>query len=139
MADNTNEELRNKQPEEPSEPKSTFNTTEADVETLHELIVGVNNIFDKTYTFKEIGKTFRIQVKFPSFIEKGRINAEREDMLVGTGKYQPESIVLIYQTMATLSVCGIDVPSYFSKEASPREDILYKIGIDIDNWIYSFR
>lgn len=120
-------------------PKSTYNTTEKDVELLHELIVGVNDIFEKTYTFKEIGKTFTIKVKFPSFLEKGKINAQREDLLVGTGKYQPENIMVVYHTMATLMVCGIDVPPYFDKEASPREDILYKIGLDIDNWVYSFR
>ena len=133
---NTNEEAQ--QSNQPEAPKAVPTTPEQ-VDTLHELIRGHNDKFDKEYFFKETGQRFRIQVRYPSFTEKGRINALREEMLVGTGKYQPEGIALIFQTVALLEICGIDVPPYFSKDGSPREDFLYKIGVDLENWVYSFR
>lgn len=106
---------------------------------FEELIRGENDIFDRTYTFKEIGKEFHIQVRYPSFLQKSRIHARREELLGGTSYQQPLAIYIITQTIAIFEVCGINIPEYFSVDGTPRDDIIFKIGQDLDVWLNSFR
>lgn len=129
------EELNNLTPEETPEDKKI----KEDVDTLHTLIRGTNDVFTKVYEFKELSEKLKVQVKYPTFLERGKINALREEMLFGMGRYQTEFIYEIFNTVAILEVCGIDVPEYLSKDREPREDILYTIGLDINEWIHSFR
>lgn len=129
------EELNNLTPEESAEDKKT----KEDVETLHQLIRGQNDIYTKTYEFKELSEPLTVKVKYPTFLERGRINAIREEMLYGMGKYQTDFVYEVFNTVAILEVCGIDVPPYLSKDKEPRDDVLYMIGLDINNWIHSFR
>lgn len=112
---------------------------EKEVDMLNTLIRGENDIFEKEYTFKELKESLKVKVRYPTLIERGRINAIREEMLYGMGKYQPELVFVVFNTVAVLEVCGIDVPKYLRKESSPRDDVLYRIGLDLSVWLNSFR
>lgn len=120
-------------------PKKKEDKEKEVTNVFEELIRGENDIFDRTYTFKELGEKFRIQVRYPSFLEKSRIHARREELLGGTSFQQPLAIYIITQTIAIFEVCGIDIPEYFSVNGTPRDDVIFKIGQELDVWLNSFR
>lgn len=107
--------------------------------TLETLIRGKNDMFDRTFKFKEIGEEFRIKVRYPTFMERSRINARREELLQGTSYQQPFAVYLVNQTVSLFEIVGIDIPEYFSVDGTPRDDVILRIGLELDEWMSSFR
>lgn len=117
-----------------------YQTEQAETKTLDRIIRGVNDTFIKDYDFKEFGMKFTIKIKAPNAIDQGKIQARREAYLEGMGMAVSTFIFQVYHTLATIRVCGVDVP----KELEKDEDIfnlhvLYAIGGDFAEWLNSFR
>lgn len=107
---------------------------------LDRIIPGVNNVFSKHYNLEEYGLEFDIKIKAPNIIENGKIQARREAYLEGMGLAVSNFVFQCYQTLATIRVCGIEVPDVLAKD----EDIynlfiLGVIGKDFGEWLNSFR
>lgn len=108
-------------------------------ELLEKLVAGVNDVFEKEYEFKELDLKFLIKVRYPNFIQRAKVNARREELLFGTGLNQSMGTYIVTQTLCLLDECGIDVPDYFNLNGYPREDVVFKIGMDLNEWLDSFR
>lgn len=121
------------------EPQQDEKADKVVATTLETLIRGKNDIFDRTFKFKELGEEFRIKVRYPTFMERSRINARREELLQGTSYQQPFAVYLVNQTISLFEVVGIGIPEYFSVDGTPRDDVILHIGLELDEWMSTFR
>lgn len=117
-----------------------YHNAEAEHKELNRIIPGVNNVFSKHYDLKEFGMEFDIKIKAPNVVQQGKIQAMREAYLEGMGMAVSNFIFQCYHTLATIRVCGVEVP----KELERDEDIyniyiLNVIGKDFAEWLNSFR
>lgn len=117
-----------------------FHDQAKDKADLEVIIRGVNNVWRRHYSFKEMGIDFTIAIHAPSILEQGKINALREQYLQGSGSFAPSSLFVAFQTLATIRVCGEEVPDFLkSDEDIYAVHILQKIGYDFSEWLDSFR
>jgi len=109
-------------------------------EKVNRVIKGENDIFDKEYTFEELDLKFTIKIKLPSILEQAKIQAATERMFEGLGSLMPPNVLRAYRMLATIQICGKEIPSIF-KDA----DDIYNISIfdiissDFQDWMNSFR
>jgi hypothetical protein len=109
-------------------------------QVVDRIIRGVNDTFEKDYTFEDLDMKFKIKIKAPNALEIGKIQARMSAYLGGMNNYASEYMIVVYQTLATLRVTGVNVP----KELENDEDIynleiLYTIGRDFQKWLNNFR
>lgn len=111
-----------------------------EVETINRVIAGENDVFEKDYKFKELGLEFTIKIKYPNALEQGKIHAQTALYFDGLSRFMPENIMLAYTTLASLRVCGIDVPEFLQNDEEIYNiNILAVIGKDYVDWLNSFR
>lgn len=109
-------------------------------DVVDHIIRGVNDTFIKEYDFKDIGWKFTIKIKAPNALDVGKIQARVSAYLGGMNNYASEYMILVYQTLATLRVTGIDVPKELAKDEDLYNlDIVHIIGRDFQQWLTSFR
>lgn len=126
-------------------------------DVIDDVIRGKNDKFVHDYDFKELSMVVHVEVKLPNFRERAQILAQESDLLSGTVPFQTVGTDLTYQTLIILDVCGkgtkvtktvvdddgeekdVEVPDYFSLNGYPRQDVILKIGEDIQEWMDSFR
>lgn len=107
---------------------------------LDKIVKGVNDIFIKEYKFADMGGlTFTIKIKAPNMLEQGRINEVRERLLGGTSTMQTNFNYVVYNTLALLEVCGIDVPKELDPSDLYNPHIPYQIGEDFAEWLDRFQ
>ena len=107
---------------------------------LDRIIPGVNDVFSKHYNLKEYGLEFDIKIKAPNIIENGKIQARREAYLEGMGMAVSNFIFQSYQMLATIRVCGVEVPEVLADDKKIYN--LYVLGViakDYGEWLNSFR
>lgn len=109
-------------------------------EVVDRIIRGVNDTFVKDYDFEDMGLKFQIKLKAPNALEIGKIQARMSAYLGGMNNYSSEYMLIVYQTLATLRVTGIDVPKELAKDEDIYNlEILYVIGRDFQQWLNNFR
>lgn len=108
---------------------------------LRRVIVGKNDLFEKHYDFSDIHPdfVFDIKIKYPSFIESGRIISTYESYLNGLGSYVDQYTHAVFMGKSVLKVCGKDVPEMFKDDDKPcNTDILARIQEDFATWADTF-
>lgn len=93
--------------------KLKYEEQQKKVQTIAKVIRGVNDVWEKSYDFKELDLSFNIKLRLPNAIEQGAIFALRSSYLKGMDMYQHEDIVKAYQMLATIQTVGIDIPKEF--------------------------
>lgn len=108
---------------------------------IKRVIAGKNDIFEKHYTFEELGGLeLDIKIKFPNMIEQARIQAQAERYFEGLGSLMPQRVVEAYRMLATLRICGKDVPKLLSEDEQIYNIFIFNvIGDDFRIWMDSFR
>lgn len=107
---------------------------------IDRIIRGVNDTFEKDYTFSDLGLKFTIKMKAPNALEIGKIQARMSSYLGGMNNYASEYMLVVYQTLATLRTTGIDVPKELENDEDIYNlDVLYVIGRDFQQWLNNFR
>lgn len=125
---------------EDEEDRLKYHKEEEQSSQLSILISGVNNIWEKTYDFKESGLKFTIKVHAPTIVEQGKINALREQYLQGSGSFTPTTTFVAFQMLATIRVCGEEVPKIFENDDNIyATQILYRVGVDFHDWLNRFQ
>lgn len=110
------------------------------VKTVDRLIRGVNDVFIKDYSFDDLGLHFTVKMRAPNAVEIGQIQARTSSYLGGMNNFAGEYFVIVYQTLATLRVTGIDIPDLLKNDEDIYNlDILYTIGRDFEQWLKNFR
>ena len=104
------------------------------------LINGVNNVWERNYTFDEVGVAFKIKVHAPTIVEQGKINALREQYLQGSGSFTPTSMFLAFQMLATIRICGEEIPEILADDDNIyATNILHRVGVDFYDWLNRFQ
>lgn len=109
-------------------------------EKVNRVIKGENDVFDKEYAFEELDLKFTIKIKFPNILEQAKVQAATERYFEGLGSLMPPNVLRAYRMLATMQICGKEIPSIF-KDA----DDIYNISIldiisrDFQDWMNSFR
>ncbi|AOZ61997.1 hypothetical protein QCM8_79 [Bacillus phage QCM8] len=135
MSENLNNDLTKKSQEEIELEKR-----QEERQVIDRLIRGVNDTYIKEYDLPEYDLKFTIKIKAPNAIQLAKIHARTSSYLDGMNIYQSEYILIVYQTLSTLKLCGIDVPDFIKKEEELYNlDIIYTIGRDFINWLDTFR
>lgn len=117
-----------------------YQNTVEEHKQLDRIIRGVNDTFYKEYEFKEYGLSFNISIKAPNAIEQGKIQARREAYLEGMGMAVSPFMFQAFQMLATIRVCGVDVPKALEKDEEIYNlQVLYLIAQDYIGWLDSFR
>ncbi|BAN59572.1 tail assembly chaperone [Bacillus phage phiNIT1] len=106
---------------------------------IDRIVRGVNDVFEKNYKYEDLGWDFTVKIKMPNAIERGRIHATATRYLGGLFDFSNEYHRIVYTTLATLEVCGIDVPEELKAENLYHLDVAYKIGEDFIEWTQTFR
>jgi hypothetical protein len=107
---------------------------------IDRIIRGVNDVFEKDYKYEDLNLEFTIKLKAPHALEIGKIQARTSAYLGGMNNYASEFMLVVYNTLATIRVTGIDVPKFLEKDEDIYNlDILYTIGRDFQQWLNSFR
>lgn len=122
-----------------SEEQVKTSREEQQEEQVEKLVLGKNDTFEKSYDFDELDLHIKVKMRYPTLRERARINAVREEILYGTTVQQPPAVITAYDALAHLDVCGIDVPEVLQLDKMGREDIAYKVGVDISQWMNRFR
>lgn len=116
-----------------------FNNEE-EINLIDRVIRGVNDTFVKEYNFTEWKLKFTVKIKAPNAIDQGKIQALRESYLNGMGMSVSTFIYQVYQTLATIRICGFDLPKELEKDEDIYNlNILYIIGQDFNKWLATFR
>lgn len=138
MSENNELEGFGKEPNTPEERQEVERKETKKV--VDRIIRGVNDTFEKDYDFEDLGIKFTIKIKAPNALEIGKIQARMSSYLGGMNNYASEYMIVVYQTLATLRVTGIDVPKELEKDEDIYNlDILYVIGRDFQQWLNNFR
>lgn len=107
---------------------------------IDRIVRGVNDTFIKDYKYPDIGINYTIKIKAPNAIETGKIQAMMSAYLGGMNNYASDYMLIVYNTLATLRVTGIDVPKELAKDEDIYNlDIIYEIGVDFQRWLENFR
>lgn len=108
---------------------------------IKRVIAGKNDIFVKDYVFEELGGLkMTIKIKFPNMIEQARIQAKAERYFEGLGSLMPARVVEAYTMLATLRICGKDVPEMLANDEEIYNIYIFSvIEEDFRNWMDSFR
>jgi len=107
---------------------------------IDRIIRGVNDVFEKDYNFEDIGLKFTVKLRAPNALEIGQIQARMSAYLGGMNNYASEYMIVVFQTLASLKVVGVDVPKELENEEEIYNlDILYTIGRDFQQWLNNFR
>ena len=107
---------------------------------LDRIVHGVNDTWVKEYDIKELDLKFKISIKAPKVADQGRIQALLERYLDGVGSLVSQYVFTVYHTLATIRVCGIDVPIELQDdERIYNTNILFRIGNDFAEWLDTFR
>lgn len=116
-------------------------TTVKEQEVIKRVIAGKNDMFEKHYKFEELGGLeMNIKVKFPNMIEQAKIQAQSERYFDGLGSLMPLNVVQAYRMLATLRICGKDVPKELSEDEEIYNIYIFNvIGEDFRKWMDSFR
>ncbi|UGO47653.1 hypothetical protein MCCARTNEY_79 [Bacillus phage vB_BanH_McCartney] len=135
MSENLNNDLTKKSQEEIELEKR-----QEERQVIDRIIRGVNDTYIKEYDLPDYDLKFTIKIKAPNAIQMAKIHARTASYLDGMNIYQSEYILIVYQTLSTLKLCGIDVPEFIKKEEELYNlDIIYTIGRDFINWLDTFR
>ncbi|AGY48488.1 tail assembly chaperone [Bacillus phage Spock] len=109
-------------------------------EVVDRIIRGKNDVFRKEYDLPEFDLKFTVAIKAPNAIEVGKIQAMTAGYLSGMNTYMSQYYLVVYQTLASLRVCGKEVPKCLEKDEDIYNlDILYAIGVDFSAWMQTFR
>lgn len=107
---------------------------------IDRVIRGVNDVWEKDYNFEDLGLKFTVKMRAPNALEIGQIQARTSAYLGGMNNYASEYMLIVFQTLASLKVVGVDVPKELEKEEEIYNlDILYVIGRDFQQWLDNFR
>ncbi|QEM43138.1 tail assembly chaperone [Bacillus phage Chotacabras] len=109
-------------------------------EVIDRIIRGKNDIFTKHYDLPEFDLNFTISIKAPNAIEVGKIQARTASYLSGMNTYMSQYYLIVYQTLASIRVCGKQTPKFLENDEDIYNlDILYAIGVDFSDWMNTFR
>lgn len=110
-------------------------------EAITRVIAGKNDVFNKHYKFEELGNLeFDIKIKIPNALEQAKIQAQTERYFDGLGSLMPLRVQEAYRMLATLRICGKEVPDLLANDEEIYNiQILNVIGDDFRNWMNSFR
>lgn len=117
------------------------NDNEKTIKDIDSIIRGVNDVFEKDYSFNEDNIKFTIKIKAPNIVQAGKIEALREQYLNGMGLSQTAFIFNAYDALATIRICGIDVPKELAVDENiyqPALEWLYEIDGDFNDWVARF-
>jgi hypothetical protein len=129
-----------KQTEEDTQEEREQRERKDQKKAVDRIVRGVNDTFEKDYDFEDLKMKFTIKIKAPNAVEIGKIQARLSAYLGGMNNYASEYFIVVYQTLATLRVSGIDVPKELEKDEDIYNlDILYTIGRDFQQWLNNFR
>ncbi|QEM43139.1 tail assembly chaperone [Bacillus phage Chotacabras] len=108
-------------------------------EVIDRIIRGKNDIFTKHYDLPEFDLNFTISIKAPNAIEVGKIQARTASYLSGMNTYMSQYYLIVYQTLASIRVCGKQTPKFLENDEDIYNlDILYAIGVDFSDWMNTF-
>jgi hypothetical protein len=125
-------------PQTPQEREEVQKQEEKKV--IDRIIRGVNDVFVKNYNFEDFDMKFTIKLRAPNALEVGQIQAKTSLYLNGMNNYSSEYMIVVFQTLATLRITGIDVPKELAKDEEIYNlDVLYQIGRDFQQWLNTFR
>ena len=112
-------------------------------ELVDVIVSGQNDVWTKTYDYtKDGGLKFTISIKAPTIVEEGQIAAMVQRYLGGSAMYWDEYTVGVYHALATIRVCGKQIPDVFKDDDhiyAVTQNWLYNIGKDFDEWQSRFR
>lgn len=129
-------ELTEEQKKQVAEYKDYKETKQA----LAKVIRGHNDVFKKHYDLKELDLEFDIAIRFPNALEQAKIQAQAERYLDGLGSLMSPVVLQSYNMLATLRVCGVDIPDFLKRDEEIYNlHILYVISEDFYEWMNSFR
>lgn len=107
------------------------------------IIHGQNDLWHHDYDYTEDGgPKFTISIQIPNILEQGQIKARVQQYLGGTAMYWDEYTVAVYTALATIRVCGRQVPDVFKDDAkiyAVTSDWLYQINQDFEEFQSRFR
>jgi hypothetical protein len=107
---------------------------------IDRIIRGVNDTFIKEYKYPDLGINYTIKIKAPNAIETGKIQAMMSAYLGGMNNYASDYMLVVFNTLATLRVVGVDVPKELEKDEDIYNlDVIYEIGVDFQLWLENFR
>jgi hypothetical protein len=139
MSDNLEKDLEGLMPEKSQEDRDMEKKVEQK-QVIDRIVRGVNDVFEKDYTFEDLGLKFTVKVKAPNALEIGKIQARMSAYLGGMNNYASEYMIVAYQMLATLRVTGLEVPKELQKDEEIYNlDILYVMGRDFKQWLDNFR
>jgi hypothetical protein len=139
MSENFEKDLEGLMPEKSQEDREMDKKVEQK-QVIDRIVRGVNDVFEKDYTFEDLGVKFTVKVKAPNALEIGKIQARMSAYLGGMNNYASEYMIVAYQMLATLRVTGLEVPKELQKDEDIYNlDILYVMGRDFKQWLDNFR
>lgn len=110
------------------------------VKAVNMIIQGANDVWKNDYDFKEDQVKMHIEIKYPNVVEMGRIEAMKQDYLGGYGQEVAPVYELIYDTLATIRICGVKIPQELANDNNIYNlEWLAQIGIDFRAWKATFR
>ena len=128
------------EPLQPTPEQREANERKEVKKAVDRIIRGVNDVFEKDYNFEELDLKFTVKIKAPNAIEIGKIQARLSAYLGGMNNYASEYFIIVYNTLATLRVTGIDVPKALEKDEDIYNlEVIYTIGRDFQQWLNNFR
>jgi hypothetical protein len=139
MTENFENQLEGFQQEKTQEQRE-METKIEQKKVIDRIIRGVNDTFEKDYTFEDLDLKFTIKIKAPNALEIGKIQARLSAYLGGMNNYASEYMIVAYQTLATIRTTGVEIPKALAKDEDIYNlDILYVIGRDFQDWLNTFR
>lgn len=130
--------IGNLTPEQQAE-KEKNEQREKEVKVINRIIRGSNDVFSKSYNIEELELKFDLKVRFPNIMENAKIQAMVERYFEGLSAYMSPQLVRIYRMLATIHVCGVEVPSILENdEAIYNLQLLGYIADDFQEWMDTF-
>lgn len=115
-------------------------TREEEKKVVNRVISGHNDVFNKHYKFEEMDLNFDISIKFPNIVEQARIQAKTERYFDGLGSLMPARAQQAYRILATMRICGKDIPGFLKEDEQIYNlHIFNVIGDDFIDWMNSFQ
>lgn len=121
-----------------------------DNDTIKRVIRGVNDTFEKEYTFKELGLNFKIKLTYPSMADNAQVKSILEAYFGGTASFLPAGdMANAYSMMAYINQQQrkygddsdkIHIPDILKDiEEVYNPSILIAIHNDFEKWMRQFR